>query len=101
MRRRVALAQAMLGRPSLIVLDEPSNGLDPGQRYGLRSLLQSVKWQVGIVVSTHLVEDVVAVADAVVILDRGQVAWQGPLAQIATGPNPAAELERFFLTVTG
>lgn len=101
LRRRVALAQAMLGRPSLIVLDEPSNGLDPGQRYGLRSLLQSVKSRVGIVVSTHLVEDVVAVADAVVILDRGRVAWQGPLAQIVTGSSPAAELERFFLTVTG
>lgn len=99
--RRVALAQALLGEPSMIVLDEPTNALDPGQRHALRSLLREVKSTVGIVVSTHLVEDVVAVADAIVILDQGRVAWQGRLDEIVTGPNPAADLEQFFLTVTG
>lgn len=100
-RRRVCLAQAMLGDPALIVLDEPTNALDPGQRHALRSLLRSLKSTVGIVVSTHLVEDLVAVADAIVILDHGRVAWQGQLAEVVTGPNPAAELEQFFLSVTG
>lgn len=101
LRRRVSLAQAMLGQPRLIVLDEPTTALDPAQRKSLLTLIASVADEVGVVLSTHLVEDVVAVADAIVVLDQGAAVWHGPLSQVASGPNPAAELEEFFLSVTG
>ncbi|MGO0578074.1 ABC transporter ATP-binding protein [Ornithinimicrobium panacihumi] len=101
LRRRVALAQAFLGEPTLVVLDEPSNALDPAQRHDLLGLLRSLKGEVGIVLSSHLVEDVVATADDIIILNRGRLAWAGALRTVAQPPHAAAELEQFFLSVTG
>jgi ABC-2 type transport system ATP-binding protein len=101
-RRRVALAQALLGSPSLLVLDEPTTGLDPEQRASLRLVLAELGRTSTLLVSTHQTEDVAALCDRVVVLDRGRVHYDGPVTELvatAAGrvwlsdePDPAAQL---------
>jgi ABC-2 type transport system ATP-binding protein len=88
MRRRVALAQALLGDPHVLVLDEPTVGLDPEQRLRFRQLLSRQAERRCVLLSTHMTEDVEAVCDRVVVLDHGSVRFDGTpnaLAAIANG----------------
>lgn len=73
MRRRLALAQALLGDPRLLVLDEPTAGLDPEQRLRFRELLSELGEERAILVSTHQTEDVAALCPHVVVLAEGRV----------------------------
>ena len=82
MRRRLGLAQALLGDPRLLVLDEPSTGLDPEQRAVLRTLLSRAAGHATVVVSTHQTEDVAALCDRVVVFDSGRVAFDGSVADL-------------------
>ena len=81
-RRRVLLAQALLGQPEFLVLDEPTNGLDPAQRANLRDVLSSAGETATLVLSTHQTEDVAALCERVVILDAGRVHFDGPVAEL-------------------
>jgi ABC-2 type transport system ATP-binding protein len=83
MRRRVGLAQALLGRPDLLVLDEPTVGLDPEQRLRFREVLAGLPPETTVLLSTHLTEDVAALCPRVVVLDGGRVLFQGETAQLA------------------
>ncbi|GAA4260367.1 ABC transporter ATP-binding protein [Dactylosporangium darangshiense] len=74
-RRRLAIAQALLGDPALLILDEPTTGLDPEQRASLRGLLSGRPGTV--LISTHQTEDVSALCDRVVVLDAGRVRFDG------------------------
>jgi ABC-2 type transport system ATP-binding protein len=86
MRRRTALAQALLGRPSLVVLDEPTAGLDPEQRLRFRELLSKRSAHQIVLLSTHQTEDVTALCQRVVVVDRGRTLFDGtPSALAATG----------------
>lgn len=88
MRRRVVLAQAMLGSPRLLILDEPTAGLDPVERLRFRETVSAVASTETVVLSTHLTEDVAAVCTDVVVLDRGHNRFTGPpddLAAMADG----------------
>jgi ABC-2 type transport system ATP-binding protein len=88
MRRRVALAQALLGHPELLVLDEPTVGLDPEQRLRFRQIISRHGDRHCVVFSTHLTEDVEALCDRVIVLDRGSVTFDGAptsLASLAAG----------------
>jgi ABC-2 type transport system ATP-binding protein len=99
-RRRVALSQALLGEPELLLLDEPTTGVDPEQRVTLRQVLSRAGERSTVLLSTHQTEDVAALCDRVVVLDRGRVRFDGPvldLVSTATGrvwladaPHPAA-----------
>ena len=87
MRRRVALAQALLGEPDLLLLDEPTAGLDPEQRLRFRELVSAAPHQT-VVISTHQTEDVAALCARVVVLDHGRVRFDGTprdLAHLAEG----------------
>ena len=83
MRRRVGLAQALLGRPRLLVLDEPTAGLDPEQRLRFRAILGALPPETTVLLSTHLTEDVTALCPRVVVLDHGCVRFAGPTAELA------------------
>jgi ABC-2 type transport system ATP-binding protein len=84
MRQRLALAQALLGTPRLLVLDEPTNGLDPNGIHGLRLLLRQLATDHGLTIffSSHLLSEVDELCDRVVVLHRGQVRAAGPLSEI-------------------
>ena len=81
-RQRVGIAQALLGEPRILILDEPSVGLDPHQVFELRNIIKSLKRDHIIVLSTHILSEVQQICDDVVILDKGEVKTQGPLSEI-------------------
>jgi ABC-2 type transport system ATP-binding protein len=83
MRRRVILAQALLGNPDVLVLDEPTVGLDPVQRLRFREILSRLAETQTILLSTHMTEDVAAVCTRVVVLNEGQVQFNGDITQLA------------------
>jgi len=83
MRQRLALAQAMLGKPRLLILDEPTNGLDPNGIHGLRILLRKLAEDgMTIFFSSHLLSEVEELCDRVVVLHRGEVKAAGPLSEL-------------------
>lgn len=82
MRQRVGLAQALMNSPSLLIVDEPTAGLDPAERIRLRSLLAELGGDRVIILSTHLIEDVEAVADHVAVLHKGQIRFHGTIPEM-------------------
>ncbi|AGL18972.1 nodulation ABC transporter NodI [Actinoplanes sp. N902-109] len=86
MRQRLGLAAALLTRPRLLVLDEPSNGLDPaGQRHVHRVLTRLAAGGTAVVLSSHRMDDVEALCSEVTILATGRVVFSGPLGKLAAG----------------
>jgi ABC-2 type transport system ATP-binding protein len=100
MLRRVGIAQAIVNEPDLLLLDEPTAGLDPEQRVAFRALLRDLGQRATVMVSTHLVEDVGAACTQVALMDRGRVVFHGTPADLTargegydTGDSP---LERGY-----
>jgi ABC-2 type transport system ATP-binding protein len=83
MLRRAGIAQAIVNDPAVLLLDEPTVGLDPEQRMSFRNLLRELGADTCVLVSTHLVEDVVAACTDVVIANAGRVTWQGTPADLS------------------
>ena len=83
MRRRVAIAQSLIGDPDLLVLDEPTAGLDPEQRLRFRELLSAVAARSTVLLSTHQTDDVAALCNNVVVLLGGSVQFIGTPADLA------------------
>ena len=81
-RRRLVLAQAMLGQPDLLVLDEPTAGLDPEQRGRLRDVLGRAGESATVVISTHQTDDVAALCERVVVLSLGRVLFDGAVMEL-------------------
>ena len=82
MLRRVGIAQAIVNDPDLLLLDEPTAGLDPEQRVGFRALLRELGQTASVVVSTHLVEDVGAACSEVALMDAGRIVFRGTPAEL-------------------
>jgi ABC-type multidrug transport system ATPase subunit len=78
MRRRIGIARALLGDPRIVIVDEPTTGLDVESRNALRETLLAVAGERIILFSTHIASDVAAAASRILILDRGQLAFDGP-----------------------
>jgi ABC-type multidrug transport system ATPase subunit len=83
MVRRVGIAQAVVNDPAVLLLDEPTAGLDPEQRVEFRSLLRELGTESTVIVSTHLVEDVAAACSTVTLVESGRVAYRGTPASLA------------------
>lgn len=81
-RQRVGLAQALLGDPQLLILDEPTTGLDPNQLVEIRSLIRSLGKDRTVILSTHIMQEVREMCDRVVILDHGEIKADLPIDQI-------------------
>ena len=82
-KRRVGLAQAILHDPEVLILDEPTDGLDPNQKHEVRSLIESLAHDKAIVISTHILEEVDAVCSNAVIIAKGKVLFSGTPSQLA------------------
>ncbi len=83
MLRRVGIAQAIVNEPELLLLDEPTAGLDPEQRVQFRALLRELGHRATVIVSTHLVEDVGAACTEVALMDEGKIVFHGTPAELA------------------
>ncbi|MGD0144373.1 MAG: ABC transporter ATP-binding protein, partial [Rhizomicrobium sp.] len=81
-KRRVGLAQAILHDPPVLIMDEPTDGLDPNQKHSVRGLLRAMAKEKAIIVSTHLLEEVEAICTRAVIIDRGRIVADGTPAEL-------------------
>jgi ABC-2 type transport system ATP-binding protein len=104
MLRRVGIAQATVNEPDLLLLDEPTAGLDPEQRVAFRAMLRSFGETATVIVSTHLVEDVGAACTKVALMNQGKILFYGTPAELtarADGTDAAgdAPLERGYSAV--
>lgn len=96
-RRRVALAAALLHDPPALILDEPTDGLDPNQKRGLRARIRELAEDKAIIVSTHILEEVPALCDRIVVIDHGRTVFTGTPAGFVEGH---ADLDAAFAAVT-
>ncbi|MEM7447199.1 MAG: ATP-binding cassette domain-containing protein [Myxococcota bacterium] len=110
-RQRIGLADALLSDPPLLILDEPSSGLDPNQIRHVRSLIQGFAGQKTILLSTHILPEVEAVCERVIIIHKGQVVGEGKpntlrtskgsLNVVAVGRSDAGRLRDVIASVDG
>ena len=97
-RQRVGIAQALLSDPKVIILDEPTVGLDPAQVTGIRRLIQQLGHKHTVILSSHILSEVQAVCSRVLILSHGVLAADGTLEKVTAGGR---SLEQVFLELTG
>jgi ABC-2 type transport system ATP-binding protein len=84
-RQRVGLAEALVGDPAILILDEPTSGLDPNQQQETLGLIRELRQQHTIVLSTHILSEVEAVCEKVIIISQGQVVLQDSLENLTKG----------------
>jgi ABC-2 type transport system ATP-binding protein len=94
MRQRLGVARCLLADPLLLILDEPTNGLDPGGIQEFREMIRAMVEREGrtVFISSHLLDEVEKTCDAAAIVDRGKVITQGPIAELARGGGVRNEL---------
>jgi gliding motility-associated transport system ATP-binding protein len=98
-KQRVGVAQAVLHDPPALILDEPTDGLDPNQKIEIRSLIKSMAVEKTIIMSTHILEEVDAICTRVIIVSQGKVIVDETPAQLRAR-QPNARLDEIFRTLT-
>lgn len=101
MKQRLLLASALLGDPKLLILDEPTAGLDPKERVRLRKLLADMAQERIILVATHVVSDVETVANGIVLLQSGKIVDFAPVQTLVAKYAPGQGLEQVYLHIFG
>jgi ABC-2 type transport system ATP-binding protein len=99
-RQRVGIAQALLGSPPVIILDEPTEGLDPQQRAELRELIRSFAGKHTVVVSSHVLPEIAATCDKALMISRGRQVAFGALADLPKQFGADVSLEETFIRLT-
>lgn len=99
MKQRLGIAIALMGEPELLILDEPTNGLDPAGIHEIRELLKELpkRKNLSVIVSSHLLGEIEQMADHVGIINHGEMLYQGPLSDLRSDD---ANLEEVFLRMT-
>ena len=97
-KQRVGIAQALLGSPKIIILDEPTVGLDPAQAIEMRKLIRELGKAHTVILSSHILSEVQAVCQQVLILSKGKLAASGTLQELTADDR---SLEEVFLALTG
>lgn len=82
MIRRLGIAQAILNNPKIIIFDEPTSGLDPEERLRFKNIVAKLKGEHIIIISTHIVEDVEALCDKIIVMDAGKIIYSGSCSEI-------------------
>ena len=98
-KQRVGFAQALLHNPPVLVLDEPTDGLDPNQKNEVRSLIKSMAAEKAVILSTHILEEVEAICTRVIIISQGRVVVDETPAQLQAR-QPGARLDVIFRSLT-
>ena len=105
MKQRLGLASALIGRPPILILDEPTNGLDPVGIHEIRTLIRSLpqKFDCTVLVSSHLLSEIELMADNIGILNHGHLLFEGTLDELKRGAAaqgyPTDNLEDTFLAL--
>jgi len=98
-RQRVGLAQALVHDPQVLILDEATTGLDPNQIVEIRNLISDAGREKTVMLSTHIMQEVEAICNRVIIIDHGMIVADGPIGEIAS--LAGARLEETFRQLTG
>ena len=98
-RQRVGLAQAIIHDPQVLILDEPTSGLDPNQLVGIRQLIRDLGETKTVILSTHIMQEVDAVCDNVIIINRGRIAASNTLQGIKD-EHKGKSIEQIFISLT-
>ncbi len=99
-RQRVGLAQAIIHDPQVLILDEPTSGLDPNQLVGIRQLIKDLGKSKTIILSTHIMQEVEAVCDDVIMISQGAIRANDTLEGLRKA-HPNQSLESIFIELTG
>jgi ABC-2 type transport system ATP-binding protein len=84
-RQRVGLAQALIHNPSILILDEPTTGLDPNQLDEIRKLIREISREKTVILSSHIMQEVEAVCNRVIIINRGKIVADGGISEVKSG----------------
>jgi len=98
-KHRTGLAQALVHDPDVLIMDEPTDGLDPNQKHEVRGLIKRMGENKAIIFSTHILEEVEAACTRVIIIDRGRIVANGTPAELKAR-SPEGRLEDVFRTIT-
>jgi ABC-2 type transport system ATP-binding protein len=98
-RQRIGLAQAMLHDPKVLIMDEPTSGLDPNQLIGIRRLIKELGQTKTVIFSTHIMQEVEAVCDHVIIINKGKIVADDELIKLRE-KNQNKSLEEIFIGLT-
>ena len=98
-QRRVGFAQSILSNPEILLLDEPTDGLDPNQKEHIQNLIKQMGKTKTILISTHLLDEAESIADRIIIIDRGEIKADGSLASILS-QNKTSSLTDTFKKLT-
>jgi ABC-2 type transport system ATP-binding protein len=98
-RQRTCLAQALIHDPEVLILDEPTDGLDPNQKHEMRALIRDMARTRAVLFSTHILEEVDEVCTRAIVIDRGRIVADGTPAELRSRV-PSGRLDDFFRSVT-
>jgi len=94
-KQRVGIAQAIIHHPRLVVLDEPTNGLDPNQILEVRRLIRNIAEEATVILSTHILSEVIAVSDYILMIEKGQLVFNGSVSDFHVSFEPNTLLVTF------
>ena len=98
-KRRVGIAQAILHDPDVLIMDEPTDGLDPNQKHEVRTLIKEMAREKAIIISTHILEEVDAVCDRAIIIADGQILFDGSPAELRA-QSDSGDIDDAFRRIT-